>query len=644
MARISTYGLDDVISSGDLLLGSSLEGQDINGNIYKTRNYRLSDLAVFFSTYDADIGSSLSTSVQQNTSDISALDTRLTTAEGTILSNTSSISTNTSSITTINTNIQNRSNWDEAYSWGDHDGLYALVNHNHNSQYAALNHNHDSQYAALSHNHDDRYYTENEIDASRVAQIDITEAQNQNGDWIKTVTLKNSVGSTIASDTFTDRAETGGGGTDTNYYLSSASLDSNGVLQLGVTGATNLTVNFDDRYYTETEINTTLSSYALSSAIPTNTSDLNNDSGFITDGNTNWNNSYGFITASSTDTLTNKSGNISQWTNNSNYLTSVAFSDLTSTPTTIAGYGITDAFDGNFSSLTGKPDTISGYGITDAFDGVFSSLTGIPTTISGYGITDAFDGAYSSLTGIPTTFTPSSHNHDASQISSGTLSMNRMPTAAITPTGTNLATGAQIHTYITSFNYTTNTGTVDTSGIINTGEYARFVDANTIEARTTAELRIDLSLNNVENVQLSTWAGSGYITTLGTITSGTWQGSSIAATYLPSTIPYTTADQDWNTFTLTAGDFILHSDRDLKENIIPLAKREIKVDFKEYNFKGSNRTRFGVIAQELEEHHPEFVHVRERGEKSVSYIDLLVAKVHELEGRIKELENGARNG
>ncbi len=32
----------------------------------------------------------------------------------------------------------------------------------------------------------------------------------------------------------------------------------------------------------------------------------------------------------------------------------------------------------------------------------FSSLTGKPTTISGYGITDAFDGAYSSLTGTPT--------------------------------------------------------------------------------------------------------------------------------------------------------------------------------------------------------------------------------------------------
>lgn len=35
-------------------------------------------------------------------------------------------------------------------------------------------------------------------------------------------------------------------------------------------------------------------------------------------------------------------------------------------------------------------------------DVAFSEITGKPTTISGYGITDAFDGAYSSLTGTPT--------------------------------------------------------------------------------------------------------------------------------------------------------------------------------------------------------------------------------------------------
>ena len=121
--------------------------------------------------------------------------------------------------------------------------------------------------------------------------------------------------------------------------------------------------------------------------------------------------------------------------------------------------------------------------------------------------------------------------------------------------------------------------------------------------------------------------------------------SSSITSILPTTTVFTSGSPDFGSNTITAGNFILSSDRDLKENIIPLAEREIKVDFKEYNFKGSNRTRFGVIAQELEEHHPEFVHTRESGDKSVAYIDLLVAKVHELENRIKELENAStRNG
>jgi hypothetical protein len=165
----------------------------------------------------------------------------------------------------------------------------------------------------------------------------------------------------------------------------------------------------------------------------------------------------GSVTPSSTDTFTNKSGNISQWTNDSNYLTTVpaqTFASLTSKPTTVAGYGITDALTSvpaqSFASLTGKPTTVAGYGITDAQDALvsgtsiktingesllgsgniaisgvaqdfaFASLTGTPTTIAGYGITDAlalgtssttalagdtalFDGAFTSLTSKPTT-------------------------------------------------------------------------------------------------------------------------------------------------------------------------------------------------------------------------------------------------
>lgn len=48
--------------------------------------------------------------------------------------------------------------------------------------------------------------------------------------------------------------------------------------------------------------------------------------------------------------------------------------------------------------------------------------------------------------------------------------------------------------------------------------------------------KTQLGLENVENVALSTWAGSGNITTVGTITTGTWQGSVIDSTYLDSNL------------------------------------------------------------------------------------------------------------
>ena len=79
---------------------------------------------------------------------------------------------------------------------------------------------------------------------------------------------------------------------------------------------------------------------------------------------------------------------LSDLTDTTSLLFSGDFADLTSKPTTIAGYGITDAFDGSFLNLSNVPTTIAGYGITDAVED-FADLGTTPTTLSGYGITDA---------------------------------------------------------------------------------------------------------------------------------------------------------------------------------------------------------------------------------------------------------------
>jgi hypothetical protein len=54
-------------------------------------------------------------------------------------------------------------------------------------------------------------------------------------------------------------------------------------------------------------------------------------------------------------------------------------------------------FNGTWLSLSGKPTFA-----TVATSGSFSDLSNKPTTIAGYGITNAFDGLYASLAGKPT--------------------------------------------------------------------------------------------------------------------------------------------------------------------------------------------------------------------------------------------------
>lgn len=84
-------------------------------------------------------------------------------------------------------------------------------------------------------------------------------------------------------------------------------------------------------------------------------------------------------------------GNISAAVAGTDYLASVAFSDLTSTPTTIAGYGITDAVE-DFADLGVTPTTISGYGITDALTSGGNITLGGDLDVGGNSIVSASNG------------------------------------------------------------------------------------------------------------------------------------------------------------------------------------------------------------------------------------------------------------
>ena len=90
---------------------------------------------------------------------------------------------------------------------------------------------------------------------------------------------------------------------------------------------------------------------------------------------------------------------------------------------------------------------------------------------------------------------------------------------------------------------------------------------------------------------------------------------------------------------VTANNFVLSSDKRNKTKIEDLTGNNVDISWKSFEMKGNEgEYRTGVIAQELEENHPEFVNTDDRGFKSVKYIDLLIAKIAELEARLEMLE------
>jgi hypothetical protein len=106
-------------------------------------------------------------------------------------------------------------------------------------------------------------------------------------------------------------------------------------------------------------------------------------------------------------------------------------------------------------------------------------------------------------------------------------------------------------------------------------------------------------------------------------------------------IALTTLSADWNagsTYAITAADFIGSSDIRLKENIEPLTFKKINSIYKTFNFKTNTQPRIGVIAQELELEHPEFVRTDADGIKSVSYSDLHSAEIAYLKYKVEKLE------
>ncbi|MEL4307437.1 tail fiber domain-containing protein [Joostella sp. CR20] len=198
-----------------------------------------------------------------------------------------------------------------------------------------------------------------------------------------------------------------------------------------------------------------------------------------------------------------------------------------------------------------------------------------------------------------------------------------VPTSRNIYAGSHLSGGGDLSTD-RSFHLrpTVNNWIVDSEG--NNRMY--FADENNV----ANGLIFQLSNNQQFQFRNSLSSTIAYIDHQGAMTATSFSGSGASLTGVLKTSGNQTLSG-----TLTASNFIISSDRRLKENIQPLGN-----GYYTYNLKSDpNKTRrYGLIAQQLERSNPELVRTDENGYKSVAYIDFLIKKIAELEKRIEVLE------
>ncbi|OFX42031.1 MAG: hypothetical protein A2W95_14825 [Bacteroidetes bacterium GWA2_40_14] len=343
-------------------------------------------------------------------------------------------------------------------------------------------------------------------------------------------------------------------------------------------------VSFSGSFNDLDNIPTTLAGYGITDAM--NTSHAAN--GITLTNTSNWNTAYGWGDHVSAGYLTSYTETDPAWTTAStsyytktNMQTSgsaqLHFGNLTNTPTTISGYGITDAMStshaangitstniSNWNTAYGWGDHASAgyltsYTETDPAWATasanyytktnmqtsgnaqlhFDNLSSRPITLSGYGITDAMSTSHAA-NGITSTNISNWNsaygwgNHasagyltsytETDPVFNGNFSIS-------SPSNNQLL---KYNSVLSKWeNWTPSYLTVEVDGSVTneielptqTGNSGKFLTTDGSTPSWSSITKSTVGLGNVENTAISTWSGSSSITTVGTITSGTWQGS-----------------------------------------------------------------------------------------------------------------------
>jgi hypothetical protein len=420
--------------------------------------------------------------------------------------------------------------------------------------------------------------------------------------------------------------------------------------------------NLDNRYYTETEIGnffsgtTGITGYNKSNWDTAYSWGNHATQGYITDGNTNWDNSYGFITASSTDTLTNKSGNISQWTNDSGYIT-----DGNTNWDNIYGF-ITDGntnWDNTYGFITASStDTLTNK------SGNISQWTNDSGYITGYTETSTLANVVSR--GNTSNGTLRVNGSGAWLTAEGNVQSTNPPMGQGLAFGWNRSGGSReseilfhggtsTHSdgelYIRSWNGSSYVSVVEFQGTGNTNF------SGNINAESTASSYIRKAYDSSRYAQLESNSSGGALNLTHTSSTRVLLRSYADCYFVNAgqvgfgtttpTYPVHVTDQVSNTSIYASYDIVAYSDERVKEDIqvIPNALEKVSnirgVTFKRKDADNENRMA-GVIAQEIEKVLPEVVKEDKDGNKAVAYgnvVSLLIEAIKELETKVKNLEN-----
>jgi hypothetical protein len=276
-----------------------------------------------------------------------------------------------------------------------------------------------------------------------------------------------------------------------------------------------------------------------------------------------------------------------------------------------------------FASLTSKPTTIGGYGITD-----FNSLgdvrwlrkdtndttTGTLRMAANSGITGSGSG-----TGNVAFFSFFESNGTTRQGYVGMASGSNSDVFLrndVANSNLNLVAGGGVNGL--TFTDSGGTGTVWTSR--NDGEGSG-LDADLLDGQQGANyMRVNAATTNTNGTNSTSKDTGALILTAGGL--GVEQAI-------------------FSGGNMNAPNFVLTSDKRKKKDIKTLKVGNFPVKWKEFELKDfPGEKRYGVIAQDVQKYAPELVFENGKGELSVKYIDLFVKKLAEKDNQISSLEEG----